>query len=153
MRGGQNKKPKSLHVVEGTYRADRHKVRNQPRPRPVAPSCPRWLDKEAKKEWLRVASELEKVGLLTHLDRAALAIYCCVWSNFRTYSEIIRREGTVIEGHRGVPRKHPLLPALHRAADGVRVWSQEFGMTPSSRTRLSVTVPAEEDREFDKWLD
>ncbi len=82
----------------------------------------------------------------------AAAIYCTCWSDFMTFSEIIRREGALIEGHRGVARKHPLLPALHWAMDAVRTWSQEFGLTPLSRTRLSVTVPAEEESE-PKWLD
>ena len=152
-RGGQNKKPKTLHVLEGNYRADRHEGKNQPRPRPAAPVAPSWLDAEAKAEWKRLAPELEKLGLLTVLDRAAFAVYCCIWSDFKMLSEIIEREGAVIEGHRGVPRKHPLLPALHQAMDGVRVWAQEFGMTPLSRTRLQVTVPPEEESDFEKWLD
>lgn len=151
MKGGHNRKPVSLHSLEGTGRPSRQNG-NTPRPRPTAPTCPSWLDKEAKAEWGRVGPELERLGLLTVLDRAAFAIYCTCWSDFMTFSEIIRREGAVIEGHRGLARKHPLLPALHWAMDAVRTWSQEFGLTPLSRTRLSVTVPAEEESE-PKWLD
>ncbi len=151
-RGGHNRKSTSLHVVSGTYRADRHGDKKGPKPQPVRPSCPRWLDKEAKNEWRRLSPELERLGLLTALDRAAFAIYCTCWADFKMFSEIIRREGAVVEGHRGVLRKHPLLPALHWAMDAVRVWSQEFGLTPLSRSRLSVMVPAEEESEA-KWLD
>ena len=68
------------------------------------------------------------------------------------FSEIIDREGAVILGHRGVPRKHPLLPALHQAMDGVRVWAQEFAMTPLSRSRMNLpTEPLSDD--FQAWLD
>ena len=152
MKGGHNKKPLRLHALEGTGRPSRQNG-NYPRPRPTAPSCPTWLAPEARREWRRVARELEKLGLLTLMDRAAFSCYCQSWADFRAYSEIIAKEGSVIEGHRGVQRKHPLLPALHQAMDAVRVWAQEFGMTPLSRTRLSVTVPAEEKSEFEKWLD
>ena len=153
MRGGSNRKSKQLHVLSGSYRADRHDGKGQPKPRPVAPAAPpSWLDKEAKAEWRRVGPELEKLGLLTALDRAAFAIYCTCWSDFRCYSEIVEREGAVIEGHRGVLRKHPLLPALHQAADAVRVWAQEFAMTPLSRSRINLpTEPLSDD--FQKWLD
>ena len=146
-RRGPAPEPTSLRLLKGK----RPLNRNEPKPRPIAPSCPRWLDPEARKEWRRLAPELERLGLLTVLDRAVFAIYCTCWSDFKMFSEIIRREGAVISGHRGVPRKHPLLPALHWAMDAVRVWSQEFGLTPLSRSRLS--IPQTEDTADPPWLD
>lgn len=150
-RGGHNRKSNSLHVVEGTYRKDRHGAKVEPKPRPVAPSMPRWLDREGRKQWRSLAPELAKVGLLTVLDGPAFAIYCCLWSDFRRLSEVIDREGMVVEGRRG-PVKHPLLPALHHAMDGVLTFSREFGLTPASRSRLSVAEPIDDDSDFEKWL-
>ena len=149
-RGGQNKKPLRLHTLHGTGRPSRQNG-DQPRPRPTAPACPDWLAAEGKAEWRRVAPELERLGLLTVLDRAGLTAYCQCWADFRAYSEIIAKEGSVIEGHRGGQRKHPLLPALRQAMDAVRVWAQEFGMTPSSRGRMSVGTVDEEEEP--SWLD
>ena len=150
MKGGHNRKPAALHVLEGTGRPSRQNG-NTPRPRPTAPTCPSWLDKEAKAEWARVAPELERLGLLTVLDRAAFSAYCQSWADFRHLSEIIDAEGAVIEGRRGAPRKHPLLPALHWAMAAVRTWSQEFGLTPLSRSRMSVGNVEEEEEP--SWLD
>jgi len=144
MKGGHNRKPAALHVLEGTGRPSRQNGIT-PRPPPTAPTCPSWLDKEAKAEWARVAPELERLGRLTVLDRAALSCYCQSWAHFRAYSKITEEEGSVIEGHRGVPRKHPLLPALHQAADAVRAWANELGMTPLSRIRMSVGKVEEEE--------
>ena len=44
-------------------------------------TCPKQLDTEARREWRRVAPELERMGLSTTLDRAALAAYCACWSH------------------------------------------------------------------------
>jgi phage terminase small subunit len=40
-----------------------------------SPTCPRHLSREAKVEWRRITRELKHLGLLTKIDRAALAIY------------------------------------------------------------------------------
>lgn len=148
--GGHNRKSKSLRILEGSHRSGRRNG-DQPRPRPTAPKCPDWLAPEAKDEWARLAPELERLGFLTVLDRGALAAYCQSWAEFRQITEIIDREGMVIPGHRGIDRKHPLLPALHQAMEGVRGWSQEFGMTPLSRSRMSVGEVEQEEEP--PWLD
>ncbi len=148
--GGRNRKSKSLRILEASHRAGRHNG-DQPRPRPTAPSCPDWLAPEGKAEWARVGPELERLGLLTVLDRAAFSCYCQSWADFRAITDIIHTEGMVIPGHRGVDRKHPLLPALHQAADAIRAWSGELGLTPASRGRMSVGKVDEEEEP--PWLD
>jgi phage terminase small subunit len=45
----------------------------EPQPEPVAPDAPEELNEEARREWDRVVGELEINGLITRLDRAALA--------------------------------------------------------------------------------
>ncbi|MGJ8619601.1 MAG: P27 family phage terminase small subunit [Methylophilaceae bacterium] len=44
------------------------------------PGCPPHLLKEAKKEWKRITPILEKYGLISKLDRAALSQYCQQWA-------------------------------------------------------------------------
>ncbi|MCA8251575.1 P27 family phage terminase small subunit [Burkholderia multivorans] len=37
------------------------------------------LNREARKEWKRITVELEKLGLISRLDRAALTLCCQAW--------------------------------------------------------------------------
>jgi P27 family predicted phage terminase small subunit len=45
----------------------------------------------------------------------------------------------------------PYLAILNKAIEQMRTFIVEFGMTPSSRARVTVTKPREED-EFEKFL-
>ena len=74
---GQGRKPKPtvLKLLHGERNKDRINV-NEPKPTPKAPKCPTWMSKEGRKEWRRLAPELERLGLLTKADLAMFAAYC-----------------------------------------------------------------------------
>jgi P27 family predicted phage terminase small subunit len=148
-RGGHNKEPANIHVLRGTVHPRQNKA--HPQPRPGRPTCPGWLLPEAKAEWRRVVPELLRLGVLAAIDRAALAAYCEAWARWCECEAVIGREGATVPGHRGVLRKHPLLPALHAYAAMVKAFGQEFGLTPASRGRLSVAPPRKADP-FDDFL-
>lgn len=109
-----------------------------PRLRPLTPRCPSWLDSKAKAEWRRVVPVLEAMGVLTEIDGAALAAYCSSYSLWRRCLETVTKEGLMTSGQRGVNRRHPLLIVLRQAEQSMRGFSEQFGMTPLSRERLSV---------------
>ena len=50
------------------------------RPEVEIPDFPSWIWPEAKKEWKRIGFELERYGLVSKLDRAALVLYCQAWA-------------------------------------------------------------------------
>ena len=148
---GRKPKPAALHVVQGTFRGDRHNP-NEPRPKPGRPSCPRWLMDEAKKEWKRIAPELEALGMLTQLDRASLATYCQAWARFVEAEEQVERYGSVIAAKNSDYISVSPWETLRRSnAATVRAFASEFGLTPSARTRITVTPPVKED-EFAEFL-
>jgi len=124
-------------MLQGTGRKARLN-RNEPKPPPIAPEMPAWLAPEAKREWERVAPVLERLGLLTALDRAALAIYCQAWARYVDAEAQIAKDGALVPGHRGVMRKHPLLLVLNAAVATLKAFGAEFGMSPASRGRLDV---------------
>lgn len=82
---GRPPKPTHLKVLEGNP-GKRAINKNEPKPQAKAPSCPAHLDKEAKAEWRRISKQLLQLGLLTEVDRAALAAYCQAWSRW-VYAE------------------------------------------------------------------
>jgi P27 family predicted phage terminase small subunit len=148
--GGHNRKSGRLHVLSGTYRKDRHS--RGLKAAPLAPECPEWLDATARELWQDLAPRLEKLGLISELDRAAFAAFVSAYSLWRRCEEQIEREGLIVQGHRGVPRKHPLLAVSARALEQMRAGFAEFGLTPRARQRLDVNAEAEAD-DFDRFLD
>jgi P27 family predicted phage terminase small subunit len=69
--------PANVHLLRGN---PGHKsmadLTDDVRPETELPGLPPHLLPEARKEWRRIAPELMRYGLVSHLDRAALGLYC-----------------------------------------------------------------------------
>jgi P27 family predicted phage terminase small subunit len=105
------------------------------------PKCPAHLDKNAKAEWRRISRELAAVGLLSAVDRAALAAYCAAWSRWISAEEGIQKHGTVIKSPKsGYPIQNPYVSISNTALDLMRKFLIEFGLTPASRSRISLDL-------------
>ena len=69
-------KPAALKLLEGNPGKRALNLSDGVNPRVQIPSAPDHLGKEARKEWKRITPLLEELGLISGLDRAALALYC-----------------------------------------------------------------------------
>jgi len=69
-------KPTALKLLEGNPGKRALNLSDGVNPRVEIPSIPKHLRVEARKEWKRIAPLLEDLGLISGLDRAALALYC-----------------------------------------------------------------------------
>jgi P27 family predicted phage terminase small subunit len=69
-------KPAALKLLEGNPGKRALNLSDGVNPRVEIPSFPKHLGVEARKEWKRIAPILEELGLVSGLDRAALALYC-----------------------------------------------------------------------------
>lgn len=146
------RKPTALRVIEGNP-SHRPLPANEPKPQPVAPRCPIWLAPEAKREWYRVAPELERLGLLTIIDKAALAGYCQAWAEWRATVDYLGDPdvGYTFTTPNGYIQQRPEVAIGQKALQFVRAFCADFGLSPSSRSRMSVgkLEPDEEP----SWLD
>lgn len=132
---GRKPKPTSLKLLDGNP-GHRAINRNEPKFGGV-PTCPKHLSKVAKAEWKRVSGELIAQGLLTTVDRAALAAYASCWSRWIVAEENIEKFGLVIKSPKsGYPIQNPYLGVANTALDQMRKFLIEFGMTPSARSRI-----------------
>ena len=131
--------PSNVTKMRGTNRPGRS--RNEPKPRPIAPPCPRWLDQMARAEWHRVAPELERLGLLTEVDGTALAAYCDAYARWRKARAILATKGLTFTTKTGYTQQRPEVAILNTAMTTVRQFCQEFGLTPSARARIQVPEP------------
>jgi P27 family predicted phage terminase small subunit len=152
---GPPKKPTKLKLLQGTFRKDRAPG-NEPKPEPAIPPVPEQLSPQAKVEWTRISKELSTLGLLTRIDRAALAAYCEAWSDWLDASQRCRTkagkdlkviktgervkygaDGKVIERSGGNFIENPYYSIKKRSAELMHKFLTEFGMTPAARSRIN----------------
>lgn len=147
MQPGPRPKPVELRVLHGAAR--RIALESVPKPRRKLPRCPDFLTGEAALCWKRTASDLYDAGLLTTVDRDALAAYCVAFARWRQAEEYVKKKGLVIftslktdeDGNvigGNNPIQNPYLAIANKAFDQMCKLMAEFGMTPSSRTRVKI---------------
>lgn len=110
--------------------------RREPRPVPVAPEMPEWLSPYAAEEWGRVVPELEVLGLVGRVDRAALVVYCEAVAAHRAAVEELAASPDMVVPSGQIVKKNPVLQVVRDQANLVAKMCAEFGMTPSSRSRM-----------------
>lgn len=114
------------------------------RPAVDIPECPGHLDRGARAEWKRITPHLQQLGLISQIDRAALAGYCISWSR-HVYAETKIRElqdaGLIDMTPSGYKQISAWLQISNRALDQMTKFLAMFGMSPSDRSRVSQSDP------------
>lgn len=119
-------------------------------PEVAVPTAPAHLTKEARKEWRRITVELEALGLISRLDRAALAIYCQSWARLVQAEEALeaKRRAAADAGLNefdacftqqtptGFTRESVLIRLIGKLQQDCDRYLASFGMSPSSRSRV-----------------
>jgi P27 family predicted phage terminase small subunit len=140
-RSGSGAKPKPTHlkVVEGSKRPINE---DEPDVEPVkeAPPPPDTLSDKAKEAWVNLADKLMNMGVLAKVDLLALERMSECYAKIMECQEQIDHEGLTYwqEGQHGSTLKaNPAVIQLRGFEMLFKSYLTEFGMTPSSRTRVS----------------
>ena len=153
-------KPTQLKIVSGTDQPCR--VRDdEPKPASLGLNRPPNLTKRARYYWRIYKKLLLDCKVLTNLDGYALGQLCEQMAELddlrlkltgrparpatktRPAVEAVPANGPIIKGRNGYPVVSPLFRAIHQKTEQVRRMMVEFGMTPSSRTRVGTVGQAE----------
>lgn len=150
---GRKPKPTIMKSLEGNP-GKRPINDREPTPPAGIPDCPEFLDDEAKAEWFRTVPVLKEMGLLSRADRSALAAYCMAYSRWVKAEEQVRKFGTIVKSpEKGFPMKSPYLTVADQALETMRKLMVEFGLTPSSRSRIRVPDNGNAAGEFERFLE
>ena len=148
---GRKPKPTVLKVLSGN--PGKRKLNHD---EPIAagiPDCPDFLDAVAKEEWNRCVKVLAEMGVLTKADRSALAGYCVAYSRWVEAEALVKRYGMIVKSpEKGFPMKSPYLTVADQALEAMRKLMVEFGMTPSSRSRLKMSDRSAAGDAFDLFM-
>jgi P27 family predicted phage terminase small subunit len=161
MPGGQRPKPIALQIAEGDPR--RHgknklleKQAREPKATDGLPDCPAYLRKNqrARAAWNFWRAELVKMDLDRRPDCHMLEGAVIAYAETVACFELVEKQGRVI------PRRardgagnwvvvgmvaHPAVRQRNQALLIMRAFCSEFGLSPISRTRLSVEPPDDQE--------
>lgn len=140
---GRHAVPDHLRVITGGR--DRPAESAPPALDPATPECPEHLNPAARAEWCRIVPELVKAGLLAVIDRAALALYCQAFARWQLAEEKIAElaakdpdgAGLVCAATNGFKQLTQWNVVSNRAQEQLLKYLQEFGLSPSTRARVS----------------
>lgn len=153
MSAGRKSKPTALKKLEGTFRADRALPGEMiPSKMEFAPTAPRWMTKEAKKEWISTCNELLSLDMLHRVDLGLLAGYCSEMSQYIEATKhlndpdgtgpvirISREDGTSYQ------MPSPWVSIKNSALKNAQSIASQFGFTPSARTKIRGDVKGSGD--------
>jgi P27 family predicted phage terminase small subunit len=88
---------------------------------------------------------LRDLGLLTTIDRPAFESYCVSYGDWIDYTAAVHKHGPIVFSPNGYPMPSPYVALARAANKDMRALLAEFGMTPSSRTRVQAAEMVDED--------
>lgn len=151
---GRPPKPTALKLLQGTAQPCRTN-KNEPQLEPKAPTCPRHI--KGKKRWAyrRLIRVIDPMKVMTKADAIALELAAAAYAEMVLASEVVEEQGFTYESEKedgGILIK--TRPEVLIASDAWRRLEKmisHFGISPSSRTRVSVIKQLKEKDPFDQF--
>jgi len=152
MSAGRKPKPTHLKLLAGNP-GKRPLNETEPQPDPIDETTepPAWMSGEGRAVWLSEFPKLVRNGMITEIDLGAFAKYCQAFGRYLTAESMVAKQGEVlIAPGSGFPIQNPYLAVSNKAAEQMHKAETEFGMTPSSRSRVS---PGAGKKKSNRFLD
>jgi P27 family predicted phage terminase small subunit len=156
---GRKPKPTHLKLVTGNP-GKRALNPAEPKPASLIPDPPAELSADALDEWEKISRRLLAAGIVTAIDRAALAAYCQAYGRWvqaeRALAEMAKRDlitsGLLIKTTNGHAIQNPLVGTANKAMSDMVRYAAEFGMTPSARSRVRANLHGDEKDPADQFF-
>lgn len=135
---GRKPKPTAKRKLQGNP-GKRAMPADEPKIETHRPRKPRGMNDgqpAAAKFYDRYAAVLAEAGITTLADEAAFRLMAMHYAFALEAGKLLAREGLMDEDERGLPRKHPMAQVWRDNSTMALKYMAEFGMTPSSRTRV-----------------
>lgn len=147
MTRGPAPKPTALRLLDGGH--PERINHDEPVPRPARPELPADASPEVAEVWNRIVEELDAMGIAAAADADSLRCFCEAVVSHRKASRLLAKSNVLIPGLHGGPVRNPALAVQRDAAGVIRAFAQEFGLTPSARSRITTgNKPADDENPF-----
>ena len=138
MVSGRLPRPTKLKILAGEPNKDRINE-NEPEAPPGRPPMPeRFNDsKGGKVAWENLLDALEALGILSPVYAHALEVYTDTYIQYRSAVDAVNKYGAVLPNGDSFKR-NPYVTEMHMNKASLIKLQAEFGLTPSSLSRISV---------------
>jgi len=147
---GRRPTPTHLKIVAGNP-GKRALNKTEPKPRREIPSCPAHLADSGKVAWGRLSLILDRMGVMTEADSAALERLCDCYTDILECRVLIERDGrtysVTTQSGDTLIKANPAVAQLRAADAQFKSYLVEFGLTPAARSK--VHAAAEDDNRQD----
>ncbi len=144
---GRRPTPTHLKMVKGNP-GKRAINKKEPKPKREIPSCPAHLTDIGKVAWGRLTVLLDRMGILTEADGAALERLCDCYADILACRELIEADGytykTQDQNGNTLIKANPAVTQLRAADSQFKSYLIEFGLTPAARSKVNVTPDDDE---------
>ena len=147
---GPAPEPTALKIIKGNP-GKRALNKLEPKPRAKKPICPDHLDEVAQREWKRLVPILLRMKVLTEADYIALANLCQTYSTMVKAQEQLNKAGILFKTPSGYIQQSPLISVVNGCIEKLNALCREFGLTPSSRTRIQTVSDGGSGKADDPW--
>jgi P27 family predicted phage terminase small subunit len=143
--------PAGLRIIQGTDRRGRSGRRLDRSKEPVAPvgelEPPYEMSEAALKVWKQTVADLEEMGVASPADRHQIAAYVEAVVLHERATRLVNDSSIVVEGAHGLVVDKAVI-VQRQAANTMRQLAQEFGLSPSARTRVETLPPDDGNNPF-----
>lgn len=142
---GRKPTPSHLKIVRGTNRTDRAN-NSEPKPERARPSAPAHMTDRGREAWGYVVGILDRMGVLTEADALAVELLCEARADWLSARDIIAAHGgETYVTDAGLIKAHPAVAMRNDAARRMQSLLAEFGMSPSSRSKVQAKAADDQD--------
>jgi P27 family predicted phage terminase small subunit len=143
---GRRQEPTEEHILNGTFRADRHSdPATEAKPPEGRPKTPDNMPENVRVIWEEILQQLEEMGILSPIYGIPLTRYCYMVSRWRDVVQWIEENGVTVEGQHG-PKTAPQVAIERNLCSELVKLEKEFGLTPATRSGLKIFNPKPEKK-------
>jgi len=127
------------------------KRKKEPKPEPIAPRMPTKLSAPGKRYWKWFVPKMEKLGILSQDNRESLKRYCALMAIWDELYEDVQINGvSQFSERQGTSSMRAEYRSMMQVGEECRRLETEFGLTPSSRTKIEAIMQPESDSDDPK---
>jgi P27 family predicted phage terminase small subunit len=123
---GRKPKPTRLKLITGNP-GKRPLNAREPKPAIRVPTCPAHLNPSAKAEWKRLARQMHVLGMISELDRAALAAYCQAYGRWAEAERKLKETPMLLKLPSGIIQQSPWLAIANKQLELMSKFMSELG--------------------------